>query len=307
MKILRLLLSLGVVASALAQTGLGGIPWTHDLSVEQIQLQFAGANASATAREYTIDPETDVTVFVTVKNRSSNPSLPFRLDCTAGGQSVGSVPGSSVPSQGEKQFSMKWKTPPSGKGNFEARLNFTSALPGGSKSTCSTCKSARGNSRPSYSTLTESARCSFPNSCTVGSMGSVCSCHPTADAPYNNSSKAAYVIRGEAEPKPPQQNTADGIDLQVDGCYTSASIAKMGTHDAFVTISNRGNRAHSGSIDVEVTVGSKTRTVTFRGGLKPGEVKTEKVEFTKEGQCKAVVDPKNSIRESNEENNRYPR
>lgn len=304
MKILRWGLALGVVASALAQTGLGGIPWTHDLSVEQIQLQYAGSNASATARQYTIDPETDVMVFVTVKNRSSNPSLPFRLDCTAAGRPVGSIPGSSVPSQGEKQFSMKWKAPQTGNGNFEARLNFVSALPGGSKATCSNCKSARGTRSSSYSTQSQNARCSYPNSCTVGSMGSVCSCHPTADAPYNNNSRTAYVISGEVEVAPTQQ---DGVDLQVDGCYTSASIAKMGTYDAFVTISNRGNRAHSGSIDVEVTVGSRTRTVTFRGGLRPGEVKSEKLEFTKSGQCKAVVDPKNGIRESNEENNQYGR
>jgi len=134
-------------------------------------------------------------------------------------------------------------------------------------------------------------------------MGSPCSCHPSEDDPRNNTSRAAYQVNGEGANTPAQPTSADGIDLQVDSCYVQASVAKMGTYEAFVTISNQGNRPHSGMIDVEVSVGSMTRTLTFRGGLKPGEVKTETIEFTKSGRAKAVVDPKNTIKEAREDNN----
>lgn len=295
-------LILGTVTWGSAQPGLGGIQWTHDLSVTQISLQYPGSNASATGRYYTIEPNTEVTVLVTVKNLSSNPSMPYRLELTAGGQSIGTLPGTSVPSQGEKQFSFKWKPTQPGQGDVEARLGLNSDS---NKQACASCRSARGStgSQRNYSVREQDARCNFPTSCSVGSMGAPCGCHPTTDNPRNNSAKAAYQVAGDSPPPPVQPTSIDGVDLKIDSAYTKASVAKMGTYEAYITISNQGNRAHTGMIEAEVTVGTMTRTVTFTGGLKPGESKTEIVEFTKSGRCKVVLDPKNTIKEADETNN----
>lgn len=297
-------LVLALSVGARSQPGLGTVSWTHDLSVDTISLQYPGANASATARAYSIPPNTEVMVLVTVRNHSSNPSPGFRIDFNAGRDSIGSITGSSVPSQGEKQFSVKWKPVNPGPGAVEARLNITSSLPGANKTTCASCKSAKGSASPRYSSNTSSEVCSYPNSCTVGSMGSVCGCHPTADDPRNNSVRAAYQLGGDA---PSAGENADGVDLQVDSCYLQASIVKMGTYEAFLTVSNRGTRPCSGMVDAEVTVGGNTRTVSFRGGIKAGEAKTQIVEFTRSGAIKVVVDPKNSVKEAKEDNNQFGR
>lgn len=92
-----------------------------------------------------------------------------------------------------------------------------------------------------------------------------------------------------------------------DSCYVQASIVKIGTYEAFLTVSNRGNRPCSGIVDAEVTVGSMTRMVSFRGGFKAGEARNEIVEFTRTGPVKVVVDPRNALKEAREDNNQFGR
>lgn len=296
---------LALTTWSLAQTGLGGTQWTNDLSLERITLDYPGANASATAKAYALPPNADVTVLVTVHNRSSNPALPFRIDLTAGGQSIGSIPGSSVPSQGEKQFSLKWSPRQGGQGQGQVMATLVVNSPSANKQPCSNCRNSKVSSQQRYPGQAAPPRCNFPySSCNLGDMGSVCSCHPTVDDPTNNSVSAAYQMDGPGGVKPTSPSgSADGIDLVVDSAYVKPSVAKMGTYEAYVRVGNQGTRPCPGSFDVEVSVGSMKRMVTFRGGLRPNESKTEIVEFTKDGPCHVLIDPRNAIPEAKKDNN----
>ncbi len=308
--------AVGLLATfaTLAQPGLGGINWTHDLSVDPVNLVYPGSNNSATASSYTVEANTPIDVQVLVKNLSSNRSSAYSIKLAwssgeGGLTDIATVNGSPLPYNGQMMHSLKWTAAQSGKLTLWAHLTPTGALPGAGKQPCVECKRARSNRTSSSSRLPGEAapgQCYFPSgSCTLGDMGGLCSCHPTADNPQNNSRNVSVLVNGGKGTTPASVPSADGVDLVVEGAYVTPSIAKLGSYDAAVTIANRGNRAHSGMIQVEVTVGRNKRMVTLTGGLRPGEVKTELVEFTKDGACKVVVDPGNSIRESNETNNSH--
>ncbi len=276
---------------------MAAIEWTHDLTIYTIDLEYRGKRVGGGVQKHDITVGAPTTALVTVKNNSRNPSVGYKVDLYSVvdprrrppvTKLIGSVPGKKLRSGEMAEHRLNWTAEPTY--GLVAQIVFTSPLPGGDPmEQCSECRRPANN-------------CSWPSYCRHGAGEGVHSCHNTNDNPANNQGATEVLITGSTDVG---TSGPEGIDLFIESAsLNSVSAGGINKTMCAIFVANQGTQDHRGSVKVQVKAGSTTRSATISGGIPKGTSKSVSIDVDSTNKSIVVtVDPDNSIKETNENNN----
>ncbi len=260
---------------------LAQIEWKYDLGVHLLEVD---------KRELLPEDECEIT-FV-IRNHGTRNSTGYRVELMMDELKVGEVVGRSLRPSEQREHRVRWRADRQPQ-TCVARLTLIEKPLGAANDEI--CLDCRDHS------VSRLGSCFWPESCTKGTRGEPCACHPRIDNPLNNEATLALVPKPEPELLP-------GVDLSTLTSFEWGTEQNTGRVLLRIEINNRGDGRWPHRFDVAVTVGGRRLVRPVVGGIESDgqrvlEVVVD-VSSLKETPVVIEVDAGGRVKEADENNNR---